>query len=771
MITHLVENAALLLSLCWLQVLNTRCWGRHGSAEKITSGLLFGFVCVMGMMIAIEPESGWVFDARSVVLSMAALFGGPLVAGVAGLVAGGYRLWMGGAGMWVGVLVIVMSVLLGLACRAVLARGKREKSVWSFLTLGLLVHSLVLLLFYLISGSATAWQAGMLMLLVMPVATVLLGLMLRDIEQRFRNEQELRIAATALETQQGLLITDANNRILRSNQAFTTITGYSQDEVMGKKTSLLSSGRHDAAFYQAMWQQLTATDRWQGEIWNRRKNGEIYPEWLSISAVRAPKGQITHYVASIDDITERKAAEERIQHLAFYDALTGLPNRSLLLDRVQHAMKTGARSGHYTALLFLNIDSFKSINDLHNHHTGDQLLCLYAKRLTGAARVSDTVARLGADEFVVMLESLGTEHQAAATQAEQCAKMLLATLNQPYQVEELTLHSSVSMGVTLFNDLSSSASDLIQRAALAMHQAKAAGKHAIRFFDPGMQEAVSARLLLEEDIRRGLLAEEFISYLQPQLDETGRIIGAEVLARWQHPQRGLLAPGIFIEVAEQSGMVEQVDMQMLHQACHRLALWRQDPNTASLSLAVNLSARLLYQPDFVENLLQLLAQSGADPHRLKLELTETILLDDMPGAIARMHELKNHGIRFSIDDFGTGYSSLAYLQKLPLDQLKIDQAFVRDMTVGDHSLAIIRAICALASSLQLEVIAEGVETEEQYHRLCDLGCRNFQGYLFGRPMPVNEFEQRLVTAQAELPPAFQTEPNTGGEIVPLRVKR
>ncbi|MDX1268289.1 MAG: diguanylate cyclase, partial [Oceanisphaera sp.] len=429
MITHLVENAALLLSLCWLQVLNTRCWHRHDGAEKLTSGLLFGLVCVMGMMIAIEPESGWVFDARSVVLSMAALFGGPLVAGVAGLLAGGYRLWMGGAGMWSGVAVIVMSVLMGLACRAVLARGKFEKSVWSFLTLGLLVHALVLLLFYLISGSNTAWQAGMLMLLVMPVATVLLGLMLRDIEQRFRNEQELRIAATALETQQGLLITDANNRILRSNRAFTAITGYSQEEVIGKKTSLLSSGRHDAAFYQAMWQQLIETGRWQGEIWNRRKNGEIYPEWLSISAVRTPQGQITHYVAAIDDITERKATEARIQHLAFFDALTGLPNRSLLLDRVQHAMQTGARSGHYTALLFLNIDSFKSINELHNHHTGDQLLCLYAKRLTGAARVSDTVARLGADEFVVMIESLGRDYQAAANQAEQCAKGLLATLN------------------------------------------------------------------------------------------------------------------------------------------------------------------------------------------------------------------------------------------------------------------------------------------------------------------------------------------------------
>ncbi|WP_298716941.1 EAL domain-containing protein [uncultured Oceanisphaera sp.] len=776
MITHLVENAALLLSLCWLQMLNTRCWGRHDNAEKWASGLLFGVICVMGMMIAVEPVSGWVFDGRSVVLSMAALFGGPLVAGVAGLIAGGYRFWMGGAGMGGGVAVIVMSVLLGLACRAVLARGKREKSVWAFLLLGLLVHALVLLLFYLISGPHMVWQAGVLMLLVMPVTSVLLGLMLRDIELRVRNEQELRIAATALETQQGLLITDANSRILRANRAFSAITGYRQDEVIGKKTSLLSSGRHDAAFYQAMWRQLTEEDRWQGEIWNRRKNGEIYPEWLSISAVRTPQGQLTHYVASIDDITERKAAEARIRHLAFFDALTGLPNRSLLLDRMQHAMETGARSGQYVALLFLNIDSFKSINDLHNHHTGDQLLCLVAQRLSGAARASDTVSRLGADEFVVMIESLGNNRHQAATQAEQCANALLAILDKPYRLNDaLTLHCHVSMGVTLFNDTANIASDLIQRAALAMHQAKAAGKHGIRFFDPAMQEAVSTRLLLEEDIRRGLQAEEFIPYLQPQLDETGRIIGAEALARWQHPQRGLLGPGVFIEVAEQAGMVEQVDMQMLHQACHRLALWRQDSATASLSLAVNLSARLLYQPDFVEKLLRLLAQSGADPHRLKLELTETMLLDDMPEAITRMHKLRDHGIRFSIDDFGTGYSSLAYLQKLPLDQLKIDQAFVRDMTVGDHSLAIIRAICALADSLRLEVIAEGVETEEQYHRLRDMGCRHFQGYLFGRPMPVDEFERRLAT-QAELPLKWsscpnQPERNMADDMVPMRARR
>ncbi len=752
MILHLVENAALLLLLCWLQALNARLWGRNGGAEQLTSGLLFGFTCVIGIMIAIEPESGWLFDARSVVLSMAALFGGPLVAGVAGLIAGGYGLWLGGAGMFAGLVTIVLSVLLGLAYRYFHRCGKVGKGPWALLIFGLLLHTLMLLLFRLLPVSNAAsivWQVGVPMLLVMPLATVGLGWMLGDMARRLGDERELRIAATAFEIRQGLLITDPDGYIQRVNQAFSAVTGYSADEVVGKQTSLLSSGRHDAAFYQAMWQQLTATGHWQGEIWNQRKNSEIYPEWLSINAVRNSKGQITHYVAAMEDITERKAAEERIRHLALFDALTGLANRSLLLDRVQHAMNTAAYGGRYAALLFLDIICFKNINDLHGHPTGDQLLRLVAKRLDGATGASDTVARLGADEFVVIIESLGGDHQEAAAQAEQRAKVLQTTLDQPYRIDALKLHIGVSMGVTLFNDDSSTVSDLIQQADLAMHQAEAAGKQGIRFFDPAMQEAVSSRLRLEEDIRRGLQAEEFIPYLQPQLDEGGRVIGAEVLARWQHPRRGLLAPGIFIEVAEQAGLVEQIDLQMLYQACHQLALWRQSSATASLRLAVNLSARLLYQADFVDKLLQILTRSGADPHSLKLELTETMLLDDMPVAIARMHQLRDHGIRFSIDDFGTGYSSLAYLQKLPLDQLKIDQSFVRELPEDGNSLAIIRAICALAGSLQLEVIAEGVETKEQYTRLLDIGCRHFQGYLFGRPMPVDEFERLLTTAGAD----------------------
>ena len=731
--------------------LNTRCWDRNDNAAKLTCGVLLGITCVVGMMLAIELNNGWIFDARSVILSMAAFCGGPLVAGVAGLIAGGYRIWMGGAGTGGGLMVIGLSVLLGLGYRYLHQRGKVGNRLFALFCFGFLVHAALWLHFSLLpipNSTSMALQAGLPMLLVMPLTTVCLGWILEDIKRRSRDERELRIAATAFEVRQGLLVADEDSCILRVNRTFSDITGYHSDDVVGEHTSLFRSGRHDDEFYQTMQQQLIAEGRWQGEIWNRRKNGDIYPEWLSVSVVRNSQGQISHYVSSMEDITERKNAEARIRDLAFFDALTGLPNRSLLLDRVQHAMDSSTRSDRYAALLFLDLDGFKSINDLHGHNTGDQMLCQVATRLSDALYSSDTIARLGADEFVILIENLSMAHQYAADRVEQYARRMKYLLGKPYQIAEFDLHRGASIGITLFNDASRSAEELLQQAEMAMYQAKASGRQSIRFFDPAMQEAVSTQMLLEEDIRRGLQAEEFIPYLQPQLNEVGHVVGAEVLARWQHPQRGLLAPSCFIEVAEQAELIEQIDLHMLRQASEQLALWQRVPATASLSLAVNLSARLLYQPDFVATLLQFLTESGADPHRLKLELTETMLFDDMSAAIARMRELRGHGIRFSIDDFGTGYSSLAYLQKLPLDQLKIDQTFVRELPESNNSLAIIKAICALADSLQLEVIAEGVETQEQYHKLLDLDCRHFQGYLFGRPMPLEQFEHWLTSTQA-----------------------
>ncbi|MCG4455248.1 EAL domain-containing protein [Pseudomonas sp. MMS21-TM103] len=868
MMLNLFQSAALLLSLCWLQAVNAHLLRSRGLTAQFVSGLLFGGVCVIGMLTATTIQPGIIHDARTVVLSMAGLFGGPLVAGIAALLAGGFRLWLGGAGVVVGLSEIVLAVLLGLAYRSLYLRGKVSRRVLPLWLFGLLVQVQGLLLLVLLPSEyllVLLAQTAVPMLLVMPVATVLLGSMLehieqrkrmdlvlkmsearqraiteaipdlllvldqdgrylevvypkdnrlhslcprrvgqslfevlphndawrllnfiqqtlasdgpqkieysiqgpqglmvlegraqrldgpidgkravvflvRDITERMNAERELRIAAIAFESQQGMIISDPDSRILRVNKAFSAITGYSAEDVLGQKTRMLSSGRQSPEFYQSMWRSLSETDRWEGEIWNRRKSGEIFPEWLSISAVRNGQGQLINYVASLTDSTERKAAEDRIKQLAFYDALTALPNRRLLLEHLQHAVANSARSGQFAALMFLDLDNFKNVNDLYGHQAGDKLLCLAAERLGNAVRASDTVARLGGDEFVVMLEGLGRLPAEAAGQAKKTAEKVLAALAAPYRVGTAELRSSVSVGVVLFSDESCSCEELMMRADLSMYEAKAAGKSAVRFFDPVMQDVVSTRLRLEEEIDHGLLAGEFIGYLQPQVDEAHGLLGAEVLARWQHPLRGLLGPATFIEVAERAGLVERLDFQMLRGACELLALWRQQPALERLSLAVNISARLLYQVDFVERLLDLLQETGANPGRLKLELTESLLLDDLPGASARMLALKSHGIRFSIDDFGTGYSSMAYLQQLPLDQLKIDQSFVRKLPEDGSSLAIIRAICALAISLELEVIAEGVETEAQLSTLRDTGCQRYQGYLFGRPMPLVEFE-------------------------------
>jgi diguanylate cyclase (GGDEF)-like protein/PAS domain S-box-containing protein len=869
MILDFIQGAALLLALCWLQTINRRLWTDHSVVAPLLSGLLFGSTCIVGMLTPIVLQQGLIFDARTVVLSMAGLFGGPLAAAVAGLMAGSYRLWLGGSGVWIGLANVLMPVLLGLAYRYCYQRGKLQIGPWQLLAFGLLVHVLMVLLLALLpaaQASLSLDKVALPILLVLPLATLILGLLLRDIEQRLDTERALaqsdarmgavtraipdlllvldedghyvdvvapeprslllpraellgkrlhevmsqgeaerfyafiqrtlasdtpqilryaiytqagttvfegraqrlegllegkraivmlardiseresvemerRIAAIAFESQQGMVITDASNKILRINQAFSAITGYSAADVIGQDTRMLGSGRQGPEFYEAMWRSINETSAWEGEIWNRRKNGEVFPEWLSISAVRDGLGRVSNYVASLTDISEHKAAEDQIKHLAFFDALTGLPNRRLLLDRLQQAQAASSRKGKFAALMFLDLDNFKNVNDLHGHQTGDQLLCLVAERLNCATRSCDTVARLGGDEFVVLLEDLEAYSEDAAGQVEGIGQKILQALEAPYLIGELELRSTASIGVLLFNDELSDSHELMKRADLSMYEAKAAGKNALRFFDPAMQEAISARLQLEEDIRRGLGAGEFVMHLQPQMDENYTLIGAEALVRWQHPQHGLLAPAAFVGAAERAGLIEELDLQMLRQACQQLAEWAQQPATQELRLAVNLSARLLYQPHFVDSVLALLAASGADPHRLKLELTESLLLDDLASAVLRMTALKAHGIRFSIDDFGTGYSSMAYLQQLPLDQLKIDQSFVRALPDDPNSLAIIRAICSLANSLNLDVIAEGVETEVQRALVLANGCRHFQGYLFGRPVSLVEFAQ------------------------------
>ena len=556
-----------------------------------------------------------------------------------------------------------------------------------------------------------------------------------DITESKMTESDLRVAATAFEAQEGIAITDANNVIMRVNQSFTDITGYTAEEAVGQSPRLLNSGRHDEAYYAAMWQGLQSDGTWQGEIWNRRKNGEIYPEWLIITAVKGRDGAVTHYVAMFTDITKRKAADEEINNLAFYDPLTRLPNRRLLRDRLQQALATSSRNHHNGALLLIDLDNFKTLNDTLGHDKGDLLLQQVAQRLATCVREGDTVARLGGDEFVVLLEDLSEHIHETAAQAETTGEIILAALNQTYQLAELKFHSTPSIGVALFGGHQQSMDELLKQADLAMYQAKASGRNALRFFDPEMQSVVTARAELEADLRQAILKGQFLLHYQPQADSDGLITGFEALLRWQHPEHGMVPPDHFIPLTEEIGLILPIGQWVLETACAQLALWSNQAETAHLGMSVNVSAQQFRHPNFVAHVQAVLDHSRIAPGKLKLELTESLLLHDVEEIIVKMSALKTKGVSFSLDDFGTGYSSLSYLKRLPLDQLKIDQSFVRDVLTDPNDAAIARTVVALAQSLGLAVIAEGVETEAQRDFLFRHGCRHYQGYLFGRPLP------------------------------------
>ncbi len=563
----------------------------------------------------------------------------------------------------------------------------------------------------------------------------------RDITEQKRAESELRIAA-AIESQESTMITDADCVILRVNQAFTESTGYSSEDAVGQTPRMLKSGRHDDEFYRQMWESINQTGAWRGEIWDRRKNGKIYPKMLSISAVKSGD-KVTHYVGSHIDITEHKAAEEAIKHLAFYDQLTGLANRRLLMDRLRHALAFSARSGSGGALLFLDLDNFRIINDTMGHNVGDLLLQQVALRLEGCVRKSDSVARLGGDEFVVLLEGLSDEMLEVAGQAKLVGEKILAALNQPYQISSSSHRSTPSIGIVLFGDQLLPMEELLKQADIAMYQAKQDGRNTLRFFDQQMQDAVTARATLESELASALELQQFELFYQIQMDSSRKPLGAEALIRWVHPERGLIFPAEFIPLAEETGLILPIGRWVLETACEQLQRWQGEEKTRDLVLSVNVSSQQFRQPDFVAQVRSLLAQYSVDPTRLKLELTESLLLDDIEATIANMNELKALGIRFSMDDFGTGYSSLQYLKRLPLDQIKIDQSFVRDIVTSSSDNAIVNTIIAMAKSLNMSVIAEGVETRQQRQLILDGGCTDYQGYLFGKPMPISEFNALL----------------------------
>ncbi|MEZ0600977.1 EAL domain-containing protein [Paraburkholderia sp. IW21] len=564
----------------------------------------------------------------------------------------------------------------------------------------------------------------------------------RDITERKQVETELRIAAVAFDSQEPMMITDANAKILRVNSAFTQCTGYTAGEVVGQTPRMLRSGRHGAAFFRGMWEAIHRTGGWQGEIWDRRKNGEVYPKWLTISAVMRDDGVVSHYVGTHHDITERKIAEERIKELAFFDALTRLPNRTLLLDRLRQAITASARSETCGALLFIDLDHFKTLNDTMGHDKGDLLLQQVAQRLAASILESDTVARVGGDEFVVVLGSLHENRQEAASQTEAQGEKILAVLGMPYQLGDIEYRSTASIGATVFMGQQASIDELMKQADLAMYKSKEKGRNAVCFFDPDMQTVVVERAALEADLRNAIEENQFLLHYQAQVDGA-RITGVEALVRWQHPRRGIVPPADFIPLAEETGLILALGGWVLEAACTQLGRWATRPDTAHLTIAVNVSVQQFREPDFVDKVLTTINQTGARADRLKLELTESVLVDNVQDIIQKMGELKARGVVFSLDDFGIGYSSLSYLKRLPLDQLKIDRSFVRDVLIDPNDAVIAKAIVTLAQSLGLGVIAEGVETAAQRDFLAAAGCHAYQGYYFCRPLPIEGFEALL----------------------------
>ena len=532
---------------------------------------------------------------------------------------------------------------------------------------------------------------------------------------------------------------DEQLRFVRLDGRSSNQVGIQDDSFYGRTHWELDNTFVDDKLWREHRAQLQAHEVFHNfEIQRRKPSGEWM--WVSVSGepIFDKQGQFAGYRGIGRDITAQKQAEAEIQRLAFYDELTGLPNRRLLMDRLERAVTQSARKGTHGALLFLDLDNFKGINDTLGHEWGDRLLTLVAQRITASVRASDTVARLGGDEFVLVLQGLQPGPAEAAVEAELVAQKVLQELSRPYTLEDAVLYSTPSIGITLFRNQDQSVHELLKRADLAMYQAKAQGRNTLCFFDPAMQAAASARSAMEGDIRLGIERNEFLLHYQPVVNAAGHRMGVEALVRWHHPQRGMVSPGEFIPLAEQTGLILPLGQQVLRMACTQLAQWSQQPDTCDWTVAVNVSAQEFRHPDFVKRVLDALRESGANAHQLKIELTESLLLQDVEDGIAKMRALREQGVGFSLDDFGTGYSSLSYLKRLPLDQLKIDQSFVRDVLTDPNDAAIACTIVTLAQSLGLDVVAEGVETEGQREFLLRNGCHQFQGYLFGRPVPADQ---------------------------------
>ena len=594
-----------------------------------------------------------------------------------------------------------------------------------------------------------------------------LALHLRDVSARRRAQQHLVLLEGSIARLNDIvIITEAapfrapGPRIVFVNEAFERRTGYTRDEVIGRSPRILQGPDTQRAQLDRIRAALEQWERVRVDLINYTKAGEPYWVDLDVSPVWDDARRLTHWVAVGRDITERKRDEEKIQYLAFYDPLTQLPNRQMLLDRLHEAV---GESGHACegALMFIDLDNFKVLNDTLGHQKGDLLLQQVARRLRNCVAKGDLVARLGGDEFVVLLENRPDKPLDPLTAAEKVSQRILEGLGEPYVLPGYLHHSTCSIGVTLFGKAPSSVSELLKQADLAMYQAKAAGRNAVRFFDPEMQEVATANAALAADLRQGWRENQLKIEYQPQVGMDGRMAGVEALLRWEHPTRGIVGPDEFIPTAEETSLIIPIGHWVLEAACAQLAEWGKRPDRSHLTIAVNVSVRQFRHPDFIDEVVTCVRRAGIRPDRLKLEVTESLLADNLDAAIAKMRNLKDMGVRLSVDDFGIGYSSLSYLKRLPIDELKIDRAFVKDILVDSNDAAIAGTIIGLCRSLNLDVIAEGVETEEQRAFLARQGCERYQGYLYCRPLPIASLEAFL---DAQRGPGAALTPEPSSEV-------
>jgi diguanylate cyclase (GGDEF)-like protein/PAS domain S-box-containing protein len=550
------------------------------------------------------------------------------------------------------------------------------------------------------------------------------------------NRERLRQAAAVFDcTREGVLVTDTQGLIVHVNRAFMEITGYQCEDVMGQRPSLFKSGRHSAHFYQQMFQALESTGEWSGEIWNRRKSGEVYPQWQTIRVIHDDQGQVSHYVAVFSDISAMKNSEHELAHLAHHDPLTDLPNRLLFTDRAEQALASAQVHKRGCALLLMDLDHFKIINDSLGHNVGDQLLKLVAERLSGLFGPGVTLARLGGDEFAVLAESCPQVVQAAAL-----AQRMLNAMKDPFIFDGNQLFISASIGISLFPSDALSAEQLLRNADSALFKAKSAGREGYALYTEELTAHAQHRVEIAGELRRALDQHELRVYYQPVHDlHDSRLVGVEALVRWQHPERGLVPPGEFIPIAERTGLIADIDAWVMDQACRQMCQWLADGAPLSF-IAINVSSRLFARRELYEQVAQVLHATGLDPAFLELEVTESAVMDDPEVALEQLHRLRELGLRLAIDDFGTGYSSLLRLKRLPVQKLKIDQGFVAGLPWDEDDAAIVRVVIALAKSMGMQVHAEGIEQVEQARFLLDQECDMGQGYWFGRPMPADEID-------------------------------